>query len=234
MIDKLLVFLQAFWILVKGCWPIIIPAVIYLASRIAINYRRTKREASYQTKRIEEEKQYLTPKTENDTISTEYNVFTENNEPAESEEKLIKELIEEPKEIAVEFTGKYQKRYLLTKNEYSQYKKLKQYADSNNLLICPKVRLLDLIEPRRGDPKYKTFFYKIQAKHVDFVICDHNLYVKAILEIDDSSHDQENRKERDEFVDCILRDVGYAVIRTRYITEDTLSTLKQVLSGQTK
>lgn len=125
-----------------------------------------------------------------------------------------------------DYSGKYEKTYLLTKNEYHEYKKLKQLAESKDLQICPKVRLLDLIEPRRGDPKYKTLFYKIQAKHVDFVICDQNLYVKAILELDDNSHNQQNRKNRDEFVDLILKDVGYTVIRTRNITDTTLDVLE--------
>lgn len=125
-----------------------------------------------------------------------------------------------------EYTGKYQKKYLLTKNEYSEYKKLKEYANIRNLQICPKVRLLDLIEPKRGEPKYKTLFYKIQAKHVDFVICDQNLYIKAIVELDDNSHNQTDRKTRDEFVDSVLKDVGYTVIRTRSITETTLDVIK--------
>lgn len=124
-----------------------------------------------------------------------------------------------------EYTGKYQKKLLLTKNEWYEYRKLRELAAKKGYQICPKVRLLDLIEPRRGDPKYKTLFYKIQAKHVDFVICDQNLYVKAILELDDSSHNQADRKERDEFVDLILKDVGYTVIRTRSITDTTLDIL---------
>lgn len=126
---------------------------------------------------------------------------------------------------ASEFQGKYCKKYLLTKNEYFEFQKLKKIALTKGYIICPKVRLLDLIEPKKGDPKYKTLFYKIQAKHVDFVICDQNLYVKAILELDDNSHNQPNRIERDEFVDLILKDVGYTVIRTRSITDTTLDIL---------
>lgn len=136
------------------------------------------------------------------------------------------EYINHTTQATFEYTGKYQKRYLLTKNEYHEYKKLKEYATIRNLQICPKVRLLDLIEPKRGDPKYKTLFYKIQAKHVDFVICDQNLYVKAILELDDNSHNQTDRQTRDVFVDTVLKDVGYTVIRTRCITESTLDAIK--------
>ena len=122
-----------------------------------------------------------------------------------------------------EYKGHYQAKYLLTKNEQAQYKKLKQYADANGLLICPKVRLLDIVEPRSGDPKYMAYMGKIKSKHVDFVICDQDLRIKGILELDDSSHDRADRQERDKFVDEILEDVGYTVIHTRYITENTLN-----------
>lgn len=89
-------------------------------------------------------------------------------------------------------------------------------------MICPKVRLFDIIEPKKEHDKYKTLMYKIQAKHVDFVICDKNMHIKAVIELDDSSHDKKDRKERDDFVNLILRSVGYKVIRTRYITNDIL------------
>lgn len=143
-------------------------------------------------------------------------------EPIQTEATQEEPIQTKPIQDAGEYKNKYQKRYLLTKNEYQEYKKLKHFADIKGFIICPKVRLLDLIEPRKGDPKQKTYLYKIQSKHVDFVICDQNLYIKAILELDDNSHNQTNRKERDDFVDLILRDVGYTVIRTRSVTETTL------------
>lgn len=125
------------------------------------------------------------------------------------------------KQEEIDYSNKYQRRYLLSKNEYSEWKKLKYIAEENNLIVCVKVRLLDLIEPRSGNG-YMSSLGKIQSKHVDFVICDQNLGVKAILELDDNSHNQENRKQRDLFVDQALTETGYKVIRTRSITENTL------------
>lgn len=130
------------------------------------------------------------------------------------------------------YSNAYQKRYLLTKNEWYEYKKLKRYAAELNLQICPKVRLLDLVEPRRGEG-YMSYLGKIQSKHVDFVLCDQDLRIKAILELDDNSHNQEDRKERDLFVDEVLQSVGYRVIRTRSITETTLDPLKPVRPAET-
>lgn len=135
---------------------------------------------------------------------------------------------EEPKEESgkrTSYANCYQPKYLLTKNEWHAHKKLKQIADAKGLVICPKVRLLDILEPRKGEKDYKSLFYKVQAKHVDFLICDQAMHIKAVLELDDGSHDQKDRQERDSFVDEILQSVGYKVIRTRYITDDVLDIL---------
>lgn len=121
-----------------------------------------------------------------------------------------------------DWTQCYQRTHLLTKNEYQEYKKLKYYADQSNLIICPKVRLLDIIIPKEGRNNLAALG-KINSKHVDFVICDNKLYIKGIVELDDNSHKQPDRIERDRFVDTILTSVGYKVIHTYSVTEDTLS-----------
>ena len=128
----------------------------------------------------------------------------------------------EMQDTEIDFSTAYQAKYLLTKNEWNQYKQLKKIADIKGYVICPKVRLFDIIEPKTGHEKYKTLMYKIQSKHIDFVICDKDLRIKAAIELDDSSHEKADRKERDAFVDLILRSVGYRVIHTKYVTEDIL------------
>lgn len=44
----------------------------------------------------------------------------------------------------------YQKRLLLTKYEWKNYMSTRGFLESQGLYICPKVRLLDLVEPKRG------------------------------------------------------------------------------------
>lgn len=122
--------------------------------------------------------------------------------------------------------GAYQKRWLFTYNEKDAYNKLKPIAQELGYTIFAKVRLLDLLEPVKGNPKYKTYFYKIQAKHVDFVLCDAKLVARYIIELDDSSHDTEDRKKRDEFVDKVVTSVGYQIIHVRTITDDIKNQLK--------
>lgn len=138
----------------------------------------------------------------------------------------IKKLIEEePKQEQTNqnnWSQSYQPRYLLTKNEWYAYRRLKEIADIRGFIICPKVRLLDIIEPRRGTNNYMSSLGKIQSKHVDFLICDKNLYIKAILELDDNSHNSVERQERDKFVNEVLRSVGYKVIHTKGIPDNIL------------
>lgn len=148
-------------------------------------------------------------------------------EPPESEESDSNSEKQEEKKQGSEsaetdLTKGYQARSIFSRNEWQSYKKLRDIAEVKGYIICPKVRLLDIIEPKRGEEKYKTRLYKIQSKHVDFVICDQNMTVKAIIELDDNSHDRSDRHERDEFVDKVLRNSGYKVIHTRYIENDIL------------
>ena len=84
-----------------------------------------------------------------------------------------------------------------------------------------------MLEPVKGNPKYKTYLYKIQAKHVDFVLCDAKLVARYIIELDDSTHDTESRKKRDAFVDEVVQSVGYQILHVRAIDE----TIREKLKG---
>lgn len=111
---------------------------------------------------------------------------------------------------------------LLTQREQRQYAVLKQIADEKNVLICPKVRLLDLVSPVHGVRNYKALLSKVMSKHVDFVICSQEMYVLGIIELDDSTHFRQDRIQRDEFVDTVLRSAGYKIKHTFEITSDIL------------
>lgn len=120
----------------------------------------------------------------------------------------------------------YRSKELLTKRELQEYYKLKQYADERGWLICPKVRLWDLIEPKNS--KNQTLVNKIQAKHVDFVLVNRNMDVIGVLELDDSTHDRPDRQQRDSFVRDALEGAGITMIQTRSITPETLNGFLQI------
>ena len=158
-----------------------------------------------------------TPKTNTPSISTE--------------ETAAPESEKEP--LPVE--GAYQKRWLFSYHEKDAYFKLAELCQKYGLYLTAKVRLLDLVEPVKGNPKYKSYFWKIQAKHVDFVLCDKKLVARCIIELDDSSHDAPDRQERDKFVDEVLNSAGYQVIHVRNIDsaalEQQISTIFKVTAN---
>ena len=127
-------------------------------------------------------------------------------------------------ELPVE--GAYQKKWMFTFNEKDAYNKLLPIAQELGYSVFAKVRALDLIEPIKGNPKYKTYFYKVQAKHVDFVLGDQKLVARYIIELDDKSHEAEDRKRRDAFLDQVLSSVGYKIIHVKAITEDIKTQLR--------
>lgn len=101
---------------------------------------------------------------------------------------------------------------LLTNKEKLFYKSLKPIADELNLEICPKVRLADVVEIPKGTPKYTTWFNYIKSKHIDFVICDIEMNIVLVIEVDDKSHLKEDRRQRDQFVDRIFEQVGLKIL----------------------
>lgn len=134
-------------------------------------------------------------------------------EPTDNETATKRE--KEPLQVQ----GAYQKAWLFSYNEKDAYTKLKPIAEEMGYTVFAKVRLLDLLEPVKGTKKYKTYFYKIQAKHVDFVLCDTKLVARYIIELDDNSHNTEKQKERDNFVDEVVQSVGYKIIHVRAIDD---------------
>ena len=69
-------------------------------------------------------------------------------------------------------------------------------------LVCPKVSLGDLFWAKSNDPsEYRSLTNKIDRKHVDFLLCDpKTVRPLAGIELDDRSHQREDRRQRDEFV----------------------------------
>ncbi len=110
----------------------------------------------------------------------------------------------------------YVKTYLLTKKEWAFYKSLKPITDKYHLHILAKVRLADLVEVNKtiGKNKYFSAFAKIKSKHIDFVIArPSNLAVLCAIELDDNSHNNIDRQQRDYFIDNVCETVKLPLIR---------------------
>lgn len=111
----------------------------------------------------------------------------------------------------------YCKKYLLTKNEWAFYKKIKPICEKYNLHIISKVRVADFVEVESKNQKERyKYFNKIKNKHVDFILCNpENLAIIAIVELDDKSHNSKKAEESDKFKNKLFETTGYILIRAR-------------------
>jgi len=104
------------------------------------------------------------------------------------------------------------KDYLLTRAERSFYEVLVRAA--SDMLVFPKIRVLDLVCLAKGTQNAQVHRNRVQAKHVDFVLCRRDtLSPELVVELNDSSHEQHNRRERDAFLGEVFNAAGIAFLR---------------------
>lgn len=107
----------------------------------------------------------------------------------------------------------YEARPIVTDNERILYDLLSVIAAEEGLLLFLKMRLADIMKVKNEVPEYMKAFNKIKAKHTDFLLCDpESLEVLVAIELDDKSHLQKERQERDVFVDGAYKACGIPLL----------------------
>lgn len=105
-------------------------------------------------------------------------------------------------------------------------------ATPSNLVVFAQVRLASLVEVQQWARRDKTNWYKIQAKCVDFVLCEARTYApRLVVELDDRSHDRPDRRERDAFVDSVLASAGLPILHVRWQRHYDPAALTQQVAG---
>lgn len=81
--------------------------------------------------------------------------------------------------------------------------------------VFGKVRLADILGVKKGLERgeWRSAFNKITNKHVDFLLVRSNdLAPVAGIELDDSSHEEDDRQQRDDFVDSAFASAGLPLL----------------------
>ena len=128
----------------------------------------------------------------------------------------------------------------LSPAEFSFYKILSSLGGTR-LTIQSKVRLADVFFVSRPNENM-TYFSRIAQKHLDFLVCD-SVTMKPLLgiELDDSSHQRDDRQERDDFVERVFQVAGLPLLRlpvqreynTREVAAKIAPLLKDKISPST-
>ncbi len=106
---------------------------------------------------------------------------------------------------------------VLTAAETNFYRALIQSVD-RSIIVCPKVRLADVVKPHSslgGKARYAAFG-RIKSKHLDFVLLKADtLRTYGVIELDDKSHEREDRATRDAFVDAALQSASIPILHVK-------------------
>lgn len=123
----------------------------------------------------------------------------------------------------------YKKKNLLTKTEYSFYMKAKLALQEKNLFLFPKVRLEDFIEATGEGKEKQSLRGRIKSRHVDFLVCDDDLHIKAAIELDDNSHSRETAKAADQFKNELFNSLNLPLIRIQ-VKQDYTNDINNLLN----
>lgn len=118
------------------------------------------------------------------------------------------------KKDASKFPYKYQmKDFLITRPEHEFFNILVEIL-GNKYHVFTQVHLPTILDHKIVGQNWRAAFSHINGKSVDFVICDME-YIKPLLaiELDDKSHESEDRISRDSEVERIMNEAGMTLVR---------------------
>lgn len=103
----------------------------------------------------------------------------------------------------------------MTPSEYKFFKIIEQVA-GDKYYIVPQVQLTNLLYISTYNKQHRTYRNKIDRKSVDFAFFTKEDYkFHLAIELDDSSHEREDRIARDEFVEEAMEDAGLKLLRIK-------------------
>jgi hypothetical protein len=116
----------------------------------------------------------------------------------------------------------------LSKGEAAFFHAL-QSALPPGILVAPKVRVSDVIKCDAAAWK-QGFGGRISQKHVDFVLVDERTTeFILIVELDDRTHRQWDRRDRDEFLDRAFAAAGVSVLHVPAASSYDVAKIRAVL-----
>lgn len=106
---------------------------------------------------------------------------------------------------------------IMTVSEQAFYKTLST-AIGQEYLIFAQVRLSALVNHKVQNGQFwKAALAHINQKSVDYVLVDREtLATKLVIELDDKSHEREDRMSRDTEVERILKDASVPLLRVQH------------------
>lgn len=127
----------------------------------------------------------------------------------------------------------YQKTEVLFSPAERSFLGVLDQAVGEDARILGKVRVADVIVPKKGIPRsdWQRAFNKISSKHFDYVLCKQDdLTVVCAIELDDSSHQSKNRRNRDEFLRGVCSAAGIPLVQVPAKSTYVIDEIRQLIA----
>lgn len=158
-------------------------------------------------------------------MSIDSSYKNKNAEPEQSKYELNYSMYYEPK------------RYITTKNEQEFYTILLEIAKEIDVLVLAQVSLYNIIKTKEN-LNYKTktiYFNKISSKSIDFVLVrKKDNKILLCIELDDSTHNNIKRQQRDFFINKLFKDLEIKLLRYPVYKKYYKETLKRKIEEKIK
>lgn len=124
----------------------------------------------------------------------------------------IKALIDQEKDLWKSNSGSwpFYAKKALSQPEQILYFRLCKALPEN--IILAQVQLSRILGVKKGS-NYQSWYNRINRMSTDFVVCNKDSSIKAVIELDDSSHQTKDRQAADNKKDKALKSAGIRIIR---------------------
>jgi len=116
----------------------------------------------------------------------------------------------------------------LTQTEQVLYHRLVKALP--DCIILAQVQISQLVTIKRG-PIWQAWFNKISRKSADFVVCLKDFTVVCVIELDDRTHEREDRKQGDADKDTALIGAGFNILRWQARDMPNIETIHKAIYG---
>ena len=124
------------------------------------------------------------------------------------------------------------RRAVMSPAERSFFGILEEAVDRSKYYIFPQAPLASLVYVQKGTASYLRHQNRIMSKVVDFILCSRDTVTPVLaIELDDSSHERDDRKERDAFVDGVMDKVGLPILHVKARKDYDAKALTESVNG---
>ncbi len=109
----------------------------------------------------------------------------------------------------------YKNPLFISKSEQAFMRVLESIVQDRYYIFC-QVNVHSLLKVQKGEKEYWKYMNKINQKSVDFVLTDKNSFEPLVaIELDDLSHNFQNRKNRDVYINEAFKAGGIPLLRIK-------------------